>query len=127
MFGHAGGFVERAALERWIDRYVRAWESNDPDDIGALFAGGARYFTAPHRDPWVGRDGIVAGWLERRDEPGNWQFRHEVLAVAEFVGFVQGRTRYREPPVEYANLWVIRLDEAGRCSEFTEWWMEVAD
>ena len=31
---------------------------------------------------------------------------------------------YLQPPIEYSNLWVIRLDGDGRCSEFTEWWMQ---
>ena len=69
-------------------------------------------------------DEIVAGWLERHDEPGTWSFRHEVLAVAGDLGFVRGWTRYAQPPTAYSNLWIVRLAADGRCSEFTEWWME---
>jgi ketosteroid isomerase-like protein len=111
-------------VERWVDGYVHAWQSNDPAAIGRLFTDDALYFTAPDRDPWRGRDGIVAGWLERKDEPGQWGFRHEVLAVAGDLGFVRGWTTYANPPTEYSNLWVIRLTPAGQCAEFTEWWME---
>jgi hypothetical protein len=39
---------------------------------------------------------------------------------------VQGETIYRQPPQTYSNMWVIRLDDSGRCSEFTEWWMDHA-
>jgi hypothetical protein len=31
------------------------------------------------------------------------------------------------PPSTYSNLWVIRLDAEGRCTEFTEWWMQHPD
>ena len=31
----------------WIEGYVRAWNSNDPDDIGSLFTMDAEYSTAP--------------------------------------------------------------------------------
>src|SRR5437588_11945095 len=116
--------MERADLERWVDGYVRAWASNDPAEIGALFTDSASYYTAPHREPWRGRGAIVDGWLGRKDEPGQWEFRYEVLAVAGDLGFIKGVTRYRNPAVDYSNLWVIRLGAEGRCSEFTEWWME---
>jgi hypothetical protein len=116
--------VERAELESWVDDYVGAWTSNDPEDIGRLFTVDAHYYTAPHREPWTGRDGIVAEWVQRKDEPGQWTFRYEVLAVCEDLGFVRGWTGYPAEPANYSNLWVIRLASDGRCSEFTEWWME---
>jgi hypothetical protein len=36
---------------------------------------------------------------------------------------VRGWTKYFEPEREYSNIWVIRFDDEGRCTEFTEWWM----
>ena len=111
-------------LETWVGGYRRAWETNEPADIARLFTEDATYYTAPFREPWRGRDAIVAGWLDRKDEPGRWSFRHEILAVADGLGFVRGWTRYQDPPSEYSNLWVVRLEADGRCSDFTEWWME---
>ena len=112
------------AFAAWVDGYVRAWESNDPAAIGELFTEDARYFTAPFREPWRGRSAIVDGWLSRKDEPGTWTFRSEILAVAGELGVVRGWARYAEPPAEYSNLWLVRLAADGRCDEFTEWWME---
>jgi ketosteroid isomerase-like protein len=112
------------AVEAWVRGYVHAWETNDPAAIGALFTEDAAYYTAPYAEPWCGREAIVAEWLGRKDEPGDHEFRFEVLAVADGLGFVRGWTRYLSPPQEYANLWVIRLDSDGRCAEFTEWWMQ---
>ena len=116
--------MDRDALDAWVTGYVRAWESNDPEEIGRLFAGDADYFTAPDQDPWRGRDAIVAGWLGRLDESDDWSFRYEILAVADDggVGFVRGWTTYRDRV--YSNLWVVRLAADGRCAEFTEWWHE---
>lgn len=109
----------------WVRGYIEAWESNDPAQIGRLFSADARYLTAPFRPPWVGREAIVAGWLDRQDTPGNQHFTFDLLGISGDLAFVQGYTRYLSPPAEYANLWVIRLDEEGRCQEFTEWFMEV--
>lgn len=117
--------MERGDLEDWVRRYVRAWGTNDPEDIGALFTDDARYFTAPHREPWSGRDAIVQGWLGRKDNQGDWSFRSEILAIAGDQGFVRGWTAYHTEESDYSNLWVVRLEADGRCSEFTEWWMEV--
>jgi hypothetical protein len=116
--------VERSELQAWIDRYMWAWSTNDPGDIGDLFTEDARYYTAPHRDPWVGRAGIASEWIGRKDEPGTWKFRYQVVGIDGDTGFVRGWTTYTDDP-DYSNLWVIRLEKDGRCSEFTEWWMEV--
>jgi uncharacterized protein (TIGR02246 family) len=106
----------------WIDGYIRAWNSNDPIDIGGLFTDDAEYYTAPFRRPWRGRDQIVEDWLARRDEPGETSFDWRPLVVTGEVAIVEGTTRY--PEQSFSNLWVIRLDDDGRCREFTEWWME---
>ena len=108
----------------WVRRYIRAWNSNDPGDIGALFGDDARYFTKPHDGPWVGRDEIVAGWLDHKDEPGDTLFDYQILVAAPDIGIVKGRTYYKSARRTYSNLWELRLDEDGRCREFVEWWIE---
>jgi len=116
--------TDSSEVHRWVERYIHAWASNDPADIEALFTDDARYFTAPYRTPWSGRDEIVRGWLDRASEPGTWTFRHEVFAVHGDLAFVQGWTNERDDPDPDAwNLWIVRFDEHGRASEFVEWWM----
>lgn len=112
-------------VERWMDGYVRAWASNDPEDIGALVTDDARYLNEPWMEPLVGRDAIVADWLERKDEPGQYSFRYEPMAIAGNLAFVRGWTHYFEdPPVSYHNLFVVRLADDGRAEEFTEWFVK---
>jgi hypothetical protein len=114
-------------LARWIDGYVTAWSSNEPDDIGALFTEDAEYVTEPYATPWRGRRTIVDQWIEHKDEPGDASFAWSPLVVTPDVAVVQGHTVYREPPRTYDNLWVIRLADDGRCRSFTEWWMRRPD
>jgi ketosteroid isomerase-like protein len=110
-------------VQAWIDGYVQAWNSNDPADIRALFTQDAAYYTEPYGPPWEGRDEIVRQWLDRKDEPGQAQFSWHPLAVTSEVAVIQGEVAYPSEGHTYSNLWVIRLDTEGRCTEFTEWWM----
>lgn len=106
----------------WVAGYVAAWESNDPAEIGALFTDDARYFTSPDSEPRVGRDAIVAGWLEDLDDPGSWAFDWRIVHEDHDFVVIQGRTVY---PAErdYLNLWIVRLADDGRATEYTEWYM----
>ena len=106
----------------WIDSYVRAWHSNDPDDIAALFTENAQYYTEPFRPAWSGRQEIVARWLDHKDEPGETTFDWQPIVVTDEVAIISGTTTY--PAHTFSNLWVIRLDTDGACRHFTEWWME---
>ena len=110
-------------IETWMAGYLRAWRSNDPDDIRALFTDDAEYRTEPWAEPWRGTDAIVAGWLDRQDPPDSADFTWSVLVETDAVTIVEATTGYRDGPT-YANLWVIRLDHNGRATSFTEWWMD---
>jgi uncharacterized protein (TIGR02246 family) len=111
-----------AAVTAWVQHYRRAWESNDPDDVGDLFADDAAYFTEPYAEPWLGRQRIVAEWLKRKDEPGTTRFEWRPVVVTDQVAIVEATTHY--PDKVFSNLWVLRLDHAGQARHFTEWWME---
>ncbi|MDQ0823576.1 ketosteroid isomerase-like protein [Arthrobacter sp. V4I6] len=114
----------RDAAIRWMQHYITAWNSNEPDDIRALFTEDAEYFTSPHEaEPWRGRERIVEGWVAARDEPGDWSFEWKLLGVDGGRAFVQGRTTYQRDHRSYDNLWVIQLTADGRASSFTEWYM----
>jgi ketosteroid isomerase-like protein len=116
--------IDRAAAADWVARYERAWQSNDPAHIGALFTDDATYQVTPMADAWRGREAIVKGWLDRQDDPGTWTFESDVLACEDDLAVVRGVTRYKEPYPTYENLWLIRLDPDGRAREFIEFWME---
>jgi hypothetical protein len=112
--------VSRGA--EWVAGYVAAWQSNDPAEIAALFTELAIYRTSPDSPPRVGHEAIVAGWIEDIDEPGTWAFDWSILHEHDDLLIVQGRTVYPAAK-DYLNLWIIRLAEDGRATEFTEWYM----
>jgi hypothetical protein len=114
--------VDIEQLENWVRRYRAAWESNEPAEIADLYAADATYRMRPYLPPVEGRDAIVADWLDRADEPGETEFDYEILAVTDDVGVVQCRTTYTSGE-HYHNLWLVRLDDEARATDFTEWWM----
>lgn len=115
--------TDEPQLDAWMDGYIRAWTSNDPIDIGRLFTEDAAYRGAPFEEPVRGRQAIVEDWLENRDEPGEWEFEWQPLVIGNGIATIVGETRYRNGK-NWSNLWVLRLDENGRCTDFTEWYMD---
>ena len=121
--------MDRNHFAVWLDAYVEAWRSNDPTTIARLFSQNARYFYGPYAEPVVGRDAIVASWLEKPDEPNSWQAEYAPLAIDGDVLVATGESIYFEPDgkterTRYNNIFVCRFDDDGRCREFREWFME---
>ena len=112
-------------VNSWMDLYVRAWSSNEPDDIRALFTEDAIYNTRPHdTNAWRGHDAIVREWSgDSSDKPEDWTFEWTLLGRDGDTAFVQGVTTYLNGDPTYDNLWVLRFAKDGRVSEFTEWYM----
>jgi uncharacterized protein (TIGR02246 family) len=110
------------AVTAWVENYRRAWESNDPEQIGGLFSEDGAYFTEPFAKPWLGRDVIVAKWLERQDAPGSTTFEWHPVIVTDELAVIEATTTY--PAKTFSNLWVLRLDNVGQAHQFTEWWMQ---
>jgi ketosteroid isomerase-like protein len=113
-----------APLRRWIDAYVAAWESNDPEAIAALFSVDAVYRVEPW-ETWTGREEIVAGWIAHADKPGDADFGWWHLARDGDLWIVEARTEYHKLRRDYANLWLVELDEEGRARGFSEWWKQL--
>ena len=125
--------TDAAAFDRWLERYVDAWRSNDAEKIGSLFSDDAVYRWHPYDegdDVARGRDAIVRAWLEEPDEPGSWELDWERLAVDGDLGVARCVTTYAdtgEGPRVYHNIFLVRLDDEGRCVDFVEYFMRVPD
>lgn len=128
--------VDHAAVDRWLDAYVSAWKTYDRDQIAMLFADDVTYRYHPYDDPVQGRDAVVASWLgeaeaagaSTRDEPGTYDANYVAVAVDGEMAVATGSTYYRNADgvVDkiFDNCFVIRFDADGRCTEFTEWYMQ---
>jgi hypothetical protein len=120
--------MDHVGFKAWLDRYVDAWRLLDPVAIGDLFSQDVRYAYDPFGEAVVGRAAVVASWLADPDEPGSWEADYEALAIDGETCVAHGRTRSRPAARaaldrEFANVFVVRFDDEGRCREFTEWYM----
>jgi ketosteroid isomerase-like protein len=129
--------VDTATVAAWLDAYVAAWKSYDPEAIGALFTDDVKYRFHPYDDPVEGREAVVESWLGKgehegapgRDEEGTYNASYRPIAVDGDVAVASGSSTYtRGPggPIDeiYDNCFVMRFDADGRCREFTEWFVK---
>ena len=127
--------VDHDRAQAWLDRYVAAWKSYDPNDIGALFSVDVRYRYYPSADWVVGRGAVIASWLAEdtdaqgstRDEAGTYDAHYSPVAIDGDVVVATGTSTYTdgpEGPVHqvFDNCFVLRFDDHGRCREFTEYY-----
>jgi hypothetical protein len=121
--------ISHAEFQDWLDRYVAAWTSYDPQAIGALFSADATYRYHPEDEPVKGRDAIVADWLQDPDQPGEYDARYAPLAIDPTNGnhVASGWSRYftstGDLKDEYWNIYLVTFDDAMQASSFTEWWI----
>jgi len=129
--------VDKVEVDRWLRAYIDAWKSYDRDQIGELFAEDVKYRYRPYDDPVEGRDAVVRSWLgeeaqagtSSRDEQGTYDAAYRAVAVDGDVAVATGISSYLARPggpVEqvYDNCFVMRFDSAGRCRDFTEWFVQ---
>src|SRR5687768_14530330 len=117
--------MDRSRVQQWLDDYVAAWKSYDPEAIAALFAEDVEYRYHPYDEPVRGRDAVVAAWLgegdqdvaSARDEPGTYDASYSPVAVEGDVAIAVGSSTYSAPKTTYHNCFVMRFDHDGRCVE----------
>jgi hypothetical protein len=124
--------VDRAQLTQWLEAYERAWRTPGTDVLAELFTEDATYSTAPYEEPHRGLEAIGEMWEEERFGPDEaFEMTSEIVAVEGDTGVARVTVLYEEAEQkerrlhrqqkEYSDLWVVRLDEPGRCFHFEEW------
>ena len=116
------------SVAAWLDAYIRAWETYDPQAIGDLFAENATYANSPYDEPIVGQQAIVESWLAQPDPKGTYEAHYQPIAVEGNVAVANGRSRYFQVDgktlrAEYDNIFVLSFDADGRCTAYREWYM----
>jgi ketosteroid isomerase-like protein len=129
--------MDKADVDGWLQAYIAAWKSYDPDEIGALFSEDIEYRYHPYDPPVRGREAIVEAWLGEgdhegasgRDAEGTYDATYRAIAVDGDVAVATGESLFSEEPggpvvQAWDNCFVMRFNSDGRCREFTEWLAE---
>ena len=125
--------MDQIDVDRWLDAYVAAWKSYDRTQIAALFSDDVAYRYRPYDEPVRGRDAVVEWWLSEgghagaptRNPEGTYDATYRTIAVDGDVAVATGYSSYvaaRGGPID--KCFVMRFDTAGKCSEFTEWYIK---
>jgi SnoaL-like domain len=111
----------RDVVEKWIEKYVHAWNTSAHKDIEALFTKAAEYHERPYVTDWIGRDEIVQGWQSRDEwQKNGWTFDWEILMIIGDTAAVRGRGIYAEFGA-FDNLWTLTFASNGRVDTFRMW------
>lgn len=105
----------------WLTGYEKAWRTEDPADVRAIFTDDAEYWPRPDAaHPYRGIDEILAMWPESVGARPVYAF--EVLIEDDRLGIIRGHVDY---PGEhrYVNLWEVHFAADGRAQRFVEWFM----
>ncbi|MGH3345645.1 MAG: YybH family protein [Nocardioides sp.] len=116
------GFLDRRAVEQWVDRYERLWRTSGTAGLAELFDPAATYRTSPWGPPIVGLADIAHFWdSEREGADEEFTMASEVVAVDGDAAVVRVEVEYAETGDRWRDLWVLTFAEDGRCSSFEEW------
>lgn len=121
--------MDRAAVEGWLARYGRAWETMDPGAAVDLFTEDATYRESPFDEVMRGRDAIRAYWSEVPEFHRDVSFGAEVIAIQDemavarwWVSLVRAKTGVHS---RFDGVFVLEFDGDGntaRCRSLREWW-----
>ena len=88
-----------------------------------MFAPDVVYIPSPWAPPLSGLVALSQFWEAERDGPDEvFRLRSEVVAVDGSVAVVRVSVDYADAiSGRWRDLWVLRFDAEGRCTEFEEW------
>ncbi|MCT9819940.1 nuclear transport factor 2 family protein [Microbacterium sp. W1N] len=109
----------------WLNGYITAWTTKDPDDVRAVFSDDAEYWFRPDDDdPEIGIDAILAMWKE--PEPTEAVHDLRVLIENDALAIITGTVDYPGHQ-SYSNMWEVWFAPDGRAVRFVEWFMTPDD
>jgi len=119
------------AFLSWLDAYGRAWTSRDPHAAADLFAEDGTYQVTPFVEPMRGTQAILDYWTHVTQTEEDIQFGYEILSATAEQGIARWWASFVIVPpglqTKLDGIFLISLDENGRCHSLREWWHKLQD
>jgi hypothetical protein len=119
------------AFKSWLDAYGQAWENRNPEAAAALFNESGTYQVTPFLEPMRGRKAIFEYWSEVARTEKDIRFVYEILVVKDELNIARWSASFvRVPPglqTKLDGMFLISLDDGGRCKSLQEWWHKQQD
>ena len=120
-----------AAFKSWLEAYGQAWEKRDPGAAAALYAENGTYQVTPFTEPMRGRKAIFEYWCEVARTEENGRFGYEILVVKPEMNIARWWASFVIVPqglkTKLDGIFLIALDDEGRCKSLREWWHKQQD
>jgi SnoaL-like domain len=115
--------MDRAAVEKWVAKYERAWRTPGTALLTELFGPDVSYIPSPWAQPMEGLDATARFWEAERVGPDEeFTMSSEVVTVQGDSAVVRVGVSYGAPVTSsWRDLWVLRFADDGRCFRFEEW------
>jgi SnoaL-like domain len=122
---------ERTAFQSWMDAYGRAWESRNAKGAAALYAEDGSYQVTPFLEPMRGQKAIFEYWSNVAQTQENVKFGYEILVANQGQNLAKWTASFVIVPqglkTKLDGIFLISLDEEGRCKSLREWWHKQQD
>jgi hypothetical protein len=119
------------AFDDWLHSYGHAWESRNPQTSADLYAEDGTYQVTPFLEPMRGKPAILEYWTHVAHTQQNIQFGYEILAMTPEQGIARWWASFVIVPpglnTKLDGIFLISLDENGRCLSLREWWHKQQD
>ena len=113
------------SIEQWVERYRRAWETADADEIVDLFTPDGSYRSSVFREPHVGHGAIRRYWNRAAGAQRDVRvLMGQPVITAERVA-VEWWTTMTDPDdgeVALPGCLLLRFGLDGRCLDLWEYW-----
>ncbi len=122
---------DRVAFKSWMDAYGKAWERRDAEGAAALYTENGTYQVTPFVEAMRGRKAIFEYWSNVARTEENVQFGYEILVASREINIARWSASFVIMPqglkTKLDGIFVISLDEKGRCTSLREWWHKQQD
>jgi hypothetical protein len=117
---------EVIVFKSWLDAYGQAWVNRNPEDAAALFTENGTYQVTPFLDPMCGKKAIFEYWSEVAQTEKDIKFEYEILVANAEINIARWSASFVIVPpglqTQLDGIFLISLDEQGRCKSLQEWW-----